>query len=273
MKDRLTLIREILVDQLGCSESAVIPAAWLRDDLGMDSLDAVELLMAFEEALGIAIGDEDAEGIKSVNDIYELLAKLLGPEFPENGLLSLTDDQFVNRYKPETYKNGELYVQREWSTDRALLEAAVETNRCWTAIDDDFGRFCFVEGNRMVNRIYNIITERPLENPEWMVQVYDPDDGEGDDEEDESEEHIHATDFSAENAATELPHYIQTMYVFALRYLHNRETAGVSLGIETVEREWHRLSRHTQEQIQKETTEATYYPELWAKLRKLPLKK
>lgn len=59
----LEKIREIVVDQLGVDADQVTPAANFVDDLGADSLDTVELIMAFEEEFGVEIPDTDAEKI------------------------------------------------------------------------------------------------------------------------------------------------------------------------------------------------------------------
>ena len=61
-------IKEIIVAQLGVSIEEVIPEASFIDDLGADSLDIVELVMAIEEEFGLEIPDEDAERIQSVQD-------------------------------------------------------------------------------------------------------------------------------------------------------------------------------------------------------------
>ncbi len=61
-------VKEIIVEQLGVNESDVTETASFIDDLGADSLDTVELVMAFEEEFGIEIPDEDAEGIQTVTD-------------------------------------------------------------------------------------------------------------------------------------------------------------------------------------------------------------
>jgi len=66
-------VRKIIVDELGVSESEVTPAARIIDDLGADSLDAVELVMRFEEEFGIEIPDQDAEKLKQVSGINEYL--------------------------------------------------------------------------------------------------------------------------------------------------------------------------------------------------------
>ena len=61
-------IKQIIVEQLGVDEAEVTPTAHFVDDLGADSLDIVELVMAFEEAFEIEIPDEDAEKIQTVKD-------------------------------------------------------------------------------------------------------------------------------------------------------------------------------------------------------------
>ena len=59
-------VKQIIVEQLGVDEAQVDASASFVDDLGADSLDIVELVMAFEEAFGIDIPDEDAEKITTV---------------------------------------------------------------------------------------------------------------------------------------------------------------------------------------------------------------
>ena len=61
-------VKSIIVDQLGVDAEQVTPEASFTDDLGADSLDVVELVMAFEEEFGIEIPDEDAEKIGTVKD-------------------------------------------------------------------------------------------------------------------------------------------------------------------------------------------------------------
>jgi acyl carrier protein len=62
-------IHSIVAEQLGVDESDLVPEASLLDDLGADSLDVVELVMAIEEAFGIEVPDEDAENIRTISDI------------------------------------------------------------------------------------------------------------------------------------------------------------------------------------------------------------
>ncbi len=64
---------EIIVEQLGVSEEEVTPEASFVDDLGADSLDLVELIMAMEEEFGLEISDEDAEKIQTVQDVINYI--------------------------------------------------------------------------------------------------------------------------------------------------------------------------------------------------------
>ena len=66
-------VKQIIVEQLGVDESQVDPSASFVDDLGADSLDIVELVMAFEEAFDIDIPDEDAEKIVTVKDAIDYI--------------------------------------------------------------------------------------------------------------------------------------------------------------------------------------------------------
>jgi len=66
-------VKQIIVEQLGVDEAEVTPTASFVDDLGADSLDTVELVMAFEENFGIEIPDEDAEKIATVKDAIDYI--------------------------------------------------------------------------------------------------------------------------------------------------------------------------------------------------------
>ena len=66
-------VKSIIVEQLGVDEEEVTPDASFVDDLGADSLDTVELVMAFEEAFDIEIPDEEAEKIKTVKNAIDYI--------------------------------------------------------------------------------------------------------------------------------------------------------------------------------------------------------
>ena len=66
-------VKELIVQQLGVSEKEVVPEAKFIDDLGADSLDLVELVMALEDEYGIEIPDEDAEKIVTVGDALKYI--------------------------------------------------------------------------------------------------------------------------------------------------------------------------------------------------------
>jgi acyl carrier protein len=71
-------VKKIIVDQLGVEEETVTPEASFVDDLGADSLDTVELVMALEEEFGIEIPDEDAEKITRVREAVDYIEKHQG---------------------------------------------------------------------------------------------------------------------------------------------------------------------------------------------------
>ena len=66
-------VKKIVVEHLGVEENKVTPEASFIDDLGADSLDTVELVMAFEEAFDLDIPDEDAEKITTVKDAVDYI--------------------------------------------------------------------------------------------------------------------------------------------------------------------------------------------------------
>jgi acyl carrier protein len=74
MKEKIV---DIIANQLGIDRGDVTPEASVVDDLGADSLDVVELVMALEEEFDLEIPDEEAEKIKSVNDIFSHMENAL----------------------------------------------------------------------------------------------------------------------------------------------------------------------------------------------------
>lgn len=75
MSDTAERVKEIIANELGVEKGKVTEEASFVEDLGADSLDTVELVMAFEEEFGIEIPDEDAEGMQSVGDAIEYLSE------------------------------------------------------------------------------------------------------------------------------------------------------------------------------------------------------
>ena len=69
-------VKNIIVEQLGVDEKEVKPEAHFVDDLGADSLDTVELVMALEEEFGIEVPDEQAEKLQSVGDVIKYIEDL-----------------------------------------------------------------------------------------------------------------------------------------------------------------------------------------------------
>ncbi|WP_029917796.1 acyl carrier protein [Pelobacter seleniigenes] len=68
-------VKQIVAEQLGVDEDQVTTDASFMDDLGADSLDTVELVMALEEEFDVEISDEDAEKIQTVKDAIEYISK------------------------------------------------------------------------------------------------------------------------------------------------------------------------------------------------------
>ncbi|HPU44130.1 MAG TPA: acyl carrier protein [Dictyoglomaceae bacterium] len=70
-------VKKIIVDQLRVDENLITLDSSIQEDLGADSLDAVELIMALEEEFGIDVQDEDAEKFKTVGDVVRYIEKKL----------------------------------------------------------------------------------------------------------------------------------------------------------------------------------------------------
>ena len=78
MSDVAEKVKKIIVDQLGVSADEVKPEASFVEDLGADSLDLTELIMAMEEEFGVEISDEDAQTIQKVQDAISFIEKKKG---------------------------------------------------------------------------------------------------------------------------------------------------------------------------------------------------
>jgi acyl carrier protein len=78
MVDVFDGVKEIIVELLGVDEAKVTPEARFREDLEADSLDIVELIMAFEDKFGSEISDEDAQKISTVGDVVKYIEKKKG---------------------------------------------------------------------------------------------------------------------------------------------------------------------------------------------------
>jgi acyl carrier protein len=68
-------VKDIIVEQLGVNPEQVTESASFIEDLGADSLDTVELVMAFEEDFGVEVPDEDAEKLQTVGNVIEYIEK------------------------------------------------------------------------------------------------------------------------------------------------------------------------------------------------------
>jgi acyl carrier protein len=71
-------VHDILVEQLGIEPAQLTPDARIQEDLGADSLDVMEIILAAEEYFHLSIPDEEAEKVSTVGDLFETLASLLG---------------------------------------------------------------------------------------------------------------------------------------------------------------------------------------------------
>ncbi len=76
-QDIFERVQKVIVEQLGVDESAVTPEASFVDDFNADSLDLVELVMAFEQEFDVSISEEEAEQVRTVADAVRLLSQKL----------------------------------------------------------------------------------------------------------------------------------------------------------------------------------------------------
>ncbi len=70
-------VKEVMLETLSCDESKITPEASIADDLKIDSLDAVELVMALEDEFGVKIPDTELSNMKTVNDVVACVEKYL----------------------------------------------------------------------------------------------------------------------------------------------------------------------------------------------------
>jgi acyl carrier protein len=73
-------VKDIIVEQLGVNPEQVTPQASFIEDLGADSLDIVELVMAFEEEFSVEVPDEDAEKLQTVGDVIKYIEERAKPQ-------------------------------------------------------------------------------------------------------------------------------------------------------------------------------------------------
>lgn len=75
MSDKVAKIKQIIKEKLGVTEDKIVPSANLVVDLGADSLDKVEIVMAVEDSFNLEIPDEDAEKIRTFQDVLDYVEK------------------------------------------------------------------------------------------------------------------------------------------------------------------------------------------------------
>ena len=88
MSDTADRVKKIVVEHLGVDEDKVVDNASFIDDLGADSLDTVELVMAFEEEFGIEIPDDAAENIQTFGDAVKFIGEAAQAQSKMNGALA-----------------------------------------------------------------------------------------------------------------------------------------------------------------------------------------
>lgn len=176
--DRLQALVASVLELEGITEDT----DWrFEHDLGLDSLDMANLLTLIQEHYNVDLTDgalmarEVASNEKvTLQHIMDILDEQLGPEFPdEKNVLRLTEDQFIVRYQPEKDVHGGYYHQRDLhdSDSAQLLDQATQELRCWTMVDNDNDEPTIVWGRRHVNRLYYIITEKPVEDETWELVI------------------------------------------------------------------------------------------------------
>ena len=76
----LTMVNRVMIDEFEAERDQLNEQAHLRDDLGMDSLDGVDLVVALEMAFGFRIPEQDARGIRTLGDVYDRIRENVGPQ-------------------------------------------------------------------------------------------------------------------------------------------------------------------------------------------------
>ena len=112
MSDIADRVKKIVVEHLGVEEDKVTQTASFIDDLGADSLDTVELIMAFEEEFGAEIPDEDAEKLRTVGDAVRIVLSPTG--------YALANGRFTDPMQPTLLALQLPYVQRDLRAATAI---------------------------------------------------------------------------------------------------------------------------------------------------------
>jgi len=74
----ISIVNRVMMEEFEAEESQLRPDANLRDDLGMDSLDGVDMVVALEVAFGFRIAEQEARGIRTLGDVHERIRKNVG---------------------------------------------------------------------------------------------------------------------------------------------------------------------------------------------------
>src|SRR5881296_3704967 len=109
-------VKQIIVEQLGVDEAEVTPTASFVDDLGADSLDQVELVMAFEEAFGIEVPDEDAEKMTASLTVVIFSASSSGTSMPKASSNAITNSTWSSESAPKSSTKDAVGVTSASST-------------------------------------------------------------------------------------------------------------------------------------------------------------
>ena len=151
-------VKKIIVEQLGVDEEEVTPDASFVDDLGADSLDTVELVMAFEEEFGIEIPDEDAEKITRVKEAIEYIEGLIEQSGGFGTFLMLGHDWASPERTMNCYR---LFAREVIPHFQGHLSAANVSHEWATAKRGElFGR----AGQAMMNAITSHVEEKAVTN-------------------------------------------------------------------------------------------------------------